>query len=109
MDSSLILTTQPELRTLLREEIRAALLELQPATEPDDILTLVGACAFLSLARPTLYALTSQRRIPHAKKGKRLYFRRSELLTWLAEGRQPTQKEIAANVLTSVAKKGGRS
>ena len=38
----------------------------------------------LSAAR--IYTLVSKRAIPHAKRGNRLTFRRSELLAWLDEG-----------------------
>ncbi|WP_410054434.1 helix-turn-helix domain-containing protein [Hymenobacter sp. BT188] len=36
---------------------------------------------FLSKAR--LYALVSARKIPHSKRGNRLYFNRTELQAWV--------------------------
>lgn len=38
------------------------------------------------LSKPRIYALVSARGIPHAKRGNKLYFNRSELLSWVAAG-----------------------
>jgi len=39
--------------------------------------------------------LVSERKIPHSKRGKKLYFSRRELKEWLTEGKRKTQDEIA--------------
>jgi len=49
----------------------------------DEAATIVG------LRRSTLYAHTSNRTIPHYKRGGKLYFRHSELLAWLTQGYRP--------------------
>lgn len=54
------------------------------------------AMEITGLKRPTIYGLTSSREIPHYRQGKRLYFKRAELLTWIESGRKPTTSEIAA-------------
>jgi excisionase family DNA binding protein len=38
------------------------------------------------LSKTRIYALVSARQIPHAKRGNRLYFTRSELQAWIAAG-----------------------
>lgn len=44
------------------------------------------ACQFLGLKRGTMYALVSQRRIPHVRLGRRLVrFSKAELERWVAE------------------------
>lgn len=38
----------------------------------------------------TIYKLTSQNQIPHMKNGKRLLFKKAEILAWVEKGRQQT-------------------
>ena len=40
------------------------------------------------LSKPRIYALVSARGIPHAKRGNKLYFNRTELLEWVAVGKR---------------------
>ena len=40
------------------------------------------------LSKARLYTLVSERSIPHAKRGNRLYFNRAELLEWVANGQR---------------------
>ena len=61
-----------------------------------EILDISGAAKFLNLAVPTIYGLTSSGKIPHFKQGKKLYFRKSELIAWIESGRVKTEAEIMA-------------
>lgn len=67
-----------------------------PSTNDDEILTVRQASTLLNLAVPTIYALTSSRTLPHSKRGKKLYFRKNELLAWIQSGRRNTSQEIKA-------------
>lgn len=49
-------------------------------------------------AKPTVYAYVQHRIIPFHKKGKKLFFLRSEIDAWLKAGRRRTSSEIAAEV-----------
>lgn len=40
------------------------------------------------LSRSRLYALVSARQIPHAKRGNKLYFTRTELQAWIILGKR---------------------
>jgi excisionase family DNA binding protein len=40
------------------------------------------------LSKSRLYALVSARQIPHAKRGNKLYFNRTELQAWVTIGRR---------------------
>jgi len=60
----------------------------------DEILNIDQAAEFLKISKSTLYTLTSQKRIPHFKKGKKLYFKLSELLLWIESGKKMTQEEF---------------
>lgn len=64
--------------------------------EADTLLTIKQAAELLKLSVPTIYGLVSRSAIPVSKPGKRLYFSKQELLSWIKEGRKKTQSEIAA-------------
>jgi excisionase family DNA binding protein len=64
------------------------------------------------LAKPTIYAAVQRREIPHMKKGKKLYFKRSELQAWIESGRKPTTADIesvADRLQIGKGKKKGRN
>ena len=79
----------------------------RPTTIPTkEILSIDEASAFLNLAKPTVYGLTSRRELPFFKTGKKLYFKQTELLRWIEEGKRKTVKESTAEVFEQL-KKGG--
>lgn len=49
---------------------------------------------FIDLSVPTVYGLVHQNKIPFHKKGKRLYFLKSEILEWLKSGKHQTKSEL---------------
>ena len=53
------------------------------------------AVKITGLAPRTIYKRTHRREIPHSRVGGRLYFKRSELLEWIENGRRPMASEIA--------------
>jgi len=63
----------------------------------DELLTITQAAELISLTTPTVYGLVSKHAIPHSKKGKRLYFSKTELLDWIKSGRKKTIAESQAN------------
>lgn len=69
----------------------------QPTPSAKEILTMPEASEFTGLAKQTLYAMTSQRLIPHFKRGKRVLFHRDELEKWMTENRRQTIQEINLN------------
>jgi excisionase family DNA binding protein len=71
-----------------------------PDEEP--LVSVAEAAKITGLAVNTLYDKTYQRAIPHYKKGKRVYFRVSELVAWIAAGRVATSAEIEAKAVTHV-------
>lgn len=94
-----------ELKDLFKESMREALQERSPAEPaPSALLSFTEATHFLKIAGPTLYGYTSRRKIPFLKKGKKLYFRRSDLEDWLQSGRRKTVEEIAAEAGTFTLK-----
>lgn len=56
--------------------------------DEEPLIGIDEAAKILGLKRTTLYSRTSNRTIPHYKRGGKLYFRRSELIEWLTQGRR---------------------
>lgn len=75
-------------------------------------LTLIGAKTVLNLEETSLftglsighlYRLTSGKQIPHFKKNRKLYFKKSELEDWMLEQKILTEEEIQSKASTYVA------
>ena len=73
----------------------------------NEIMTIEEVASFLNLARQTIYGLTSRRAIPFYKKNKQLYFKRSELLAWIEEGKKKTQVDFDEDLANYLDKKKG--
>jgi len=70
------------------------------------VLNFNDTCTYLDVSPSHLYKLTSTKQIPHfCPQGKKLYFKREEMDTWLQRNRQSTVAEIeqqaSANLLRS--------
>ena len=68
--------------------------EKEIATESEKLITIKEAADLIHLAVPTIYNLVSKKKIPHYKRGKRLYFFKEELIDWIKENKVKTDKEI---------------
>lgn len=75
-------------------------------------LTMIGAKNVLSLEETAeltgfsvghLYRLTSQKQIPHFKKNRKLYFKKSDIEEWMTERRVMTDSEIDSKATTYLA------
>jgi excisionase family DNA binding protein len=73
-----------------------------------EVLNMNEACKYLELSISHLYKLTSGGMIPFYKpSGKKLYFKKSELDSWLLRNRCATMEEIE-NDNTNYLKRGRR-
>jgi excisionase family DNA binding protein len=50
--------------------------------------------SFVGLSKATIYGLTHERSIPHFKTGKRLYFKKSEIVNWITTSKVNTKQEL---------------
>lgn len=75
-------------------------------------LTLIGsktvlgideAALFTGLSVGHIYRLTSSKQIPHFKKSRKLYFKKTELEEWMLERKILTEDEIRSKASTYVA------
>jgi predicted DNA-binding transcriptional regulator AlpA len=64
------------------------------ASGEDSLLNLQDASAFVGLKPSWIYQLTSLRRIPYFKRGRKLFFSKFELAQWLLENRVKTVSEL---------------
>lgn len=81
----------PQIAGLILEKLdRLEQLILQqmstPTEQRDQMLTIQQAAEFLHLTVQTLYSYTHRNAIPFSRRGKRLYFTRSELEHWIKTG-----------------------
>lgn len=67
-----------------------------PQPEEDKLLTIREAAEILHLSVPTVYGLVQRSEVPVCKRGKRLYFSKQELVSWILSGRKKTVSEIDA-------------
>lgn len=68
-----------------------------------NVLNLDEAVMFTGLSKGHLYRLTSEQQIPHFKKCRHLYFKKSELEDWMLEHKVPTKAEVDSMASTYVA------
>jgi excisionase family DNA binding protein len=91
---------------LLKLERIEKLLETQQAMQKQ-VLNFNDTCIYLELSQSHLYKLTSTGSIPHYKpNGKKLYFKREELDTWLLRNRNNSIDEIEQEAANYLIKKG---
>jgi len=93
-ENNIIIINKTELEELIQGAVKNAVQNAQQAKPTDELMDVDQASKFLHLAKQTLYGLTSERLIPYLKRGKRIYFKREELLNWVNQGKIKTRDEI---------------
>ena len=78
-------------------------------TEPQELLfTIQEAADFLRLSVPTMYSKVSKGELPSMKRGKRLYFSRSELMSYIKQGRRSSNEELDEQAQTYLSRTNKR-
>jgi excisionase family DNA binding protein len=95
MDITVTNLTIEDISKAIRNELRNYFEQQEEKEREDEIGGIELALELTGLAKPTIYSLVSTRKIPHSKRGKKLYFSRKELKEWLKEGKRKTRDEIA--------------
>ena len=102
--NNLTFDSLPAAVSKLLEKVSNIEMQLQNATNQNldtfHWFDLPGLCEYLpdKPAKPTVYAYVQHRTIPFHKKGKKLFFLKSEIDGWLMLGRRQTAIEIEAEV-----------
>ncbi|MEM9824140.1 MAG: helix-turn-helix domain-containing protein [Bacteroidota bacterium] len=107
---NLIITSKEDLKNFIQQAVKSAVKhcfseQQRDESPPDQIYGIKKAAEVLGIAIPTIYAKTSKGEIPHFKKGKKLYFRHSELMDWIEAGRQSTLQEDKAKLKAYLVQK----
>ena len=71
-------------------------LEEKERNSEDELGDMEECSRWLKRSPSTIYKLTSQKRIPHFRNGKRLLFKKMEVLAWLEKDRQHTVNDLIA-------------
>lgn len=92
---TIIQITPEELQTIINRAIQSALSNLELVSKDEEqLLTIEETASFLNLSIQTIYSKVARRELPNNKRGKRLYFFKSELMDYIKKGRRATNDEI---------------
>lgn len=85
-----IVSTPDQIRQILRQELEL-FHKHHPLAVPQEaaktIFNLEEFCQYCNISRQTGYKLTSAGSVPFSRRGKRLYFSKVEIDTWLLQNR----------------------
>ena len=81
-------------QTALEQHQDASVNELVENNQKAEVLSADQAAEFLHIAKQTLYSMTSRRKIPFYKNGKKILFRRGDLEEWLNSGKHEQISKI---------------
>ena len=99
---NMILITPDQLKLLIEDTIQSVLLKHlpRPLAEQNELLSVDEAAGLLGIAKQTLYGRTSKRLIPFIKRGgKKILFRRTDLMAYLEEGHKLSISQIENNLI----------
>jgi excisionase family DNA binding protein len=68
--------------------------EIKPLAHGNELMNVQQVAEYLTLSVQTIYTLVHKMEIPNAKRGKRLYFKKSEIDDWISRSRRKTRVEI---------------
>lgn len=92
-----------ELKKMIKDALLEVLTEAGVINSGEDALIGVEeAGRLLKLSRATIYEKTSQRQLPFYKKGKKIVFKKSELMAWLESGKVTV--EIDADIQSATTR-----
>ena len=81
-------------QSALEQHQETAVTELNESNQKAEVLNADQAAEFLHIAKQTLYSMTSRRKIPFYKNGKKILFRKGELKEWLNSGKHDQISKI---------------
>ncbi len=98
---------EEEFKNFLKEALSEIIGEglTQVKNNIPEILDVKQAAEYLRLKITTLYEKTSEKTIPHFKKGNKLYFKRDELQEWVLGGKVSTHEELQSQAASYTMRK----
>lgn len=95
----LVITTPEDLKAMISAALKEHLASTpSPQNSPKKLYSKAEAADYLKIPEATIYQLTSKRRIPFSKVGRRLVFRQEDLERWLQDNHKMTRKEIEDSI-----------
>lgn len=101
------------IRNIVRQENRviiqkidSLLANFKDLPEEKAVLNFKEACQYLSCSKSYLYKMTSTNKIPHSKRGKRLFFEKDTLKKWLLAINVKTEDELMFEADSFLNKRG---
>lgn len=88
-----LITTEEELEQIVVRAVSTALGKSQSKAS-NEFLSIEEATQLVKLTKNTIYGMVSRREIPFYKRGKKLYFKASELSEWLNQKKFATRKQL---------------
>lgn len=70
--------------------------QTETGKKEEDLIDMEEVCRLTGRAKPTIYRMTSRGEIPCYKNGNKLYFFRSEIMTWIRGGKKGFVDDIIA-------------
>ena len=71
-----------------------------------EVLTVDEAAVYMNLSKPTLYKLTSEKKISYYKPYGKVYFKRSDCENYMLSNRQSSYQELEDNTVRFLTKRG---
>ncbi len=90
----IIIQRLDSIERLLIEMKSGSRIENAPIWKGNELMNVQQVAEYLSLAVQTIYSLVHKMEIPNFKRGKRLYFKRTEIDDWIGQSRRKTMVEI---------------
>ena len=96
MENRIYVASKNDLEELIDKAVGKALISVgsNNVKKTFEIMNVEQVSDFLNLAIATIYDKTSKNLIPYKKRGKKLYFIRTEIEKWVLEGSMKTSDEI---------------
>jgi hypothetical protein len=88
--SKLIITTEGQLTAIINRAVARSLKDLQLAAAPvkEDLLDINGVAKLTGYSKYTIFGFTSSHSIPFFKRGKKLFFSRTDIISWIKSAKK---------------------
>jgi excisionase family DNA binding protein len=94
---------------IIRDAVNQALEQYQSASDAHplsvkEILTVEETATFLGVKKSWVYKMSHYKVVPHYTTGKRVYFKREDLLQWVMKNRIGSHEEIEQQALNYIVR-----
>lgn len=96
MNQQFYMLSEEGIKSLTEQITENILKVINPSKTPDEdaLISIDETVKIINLSKATIYGLTHRKEIPFHKRGKRLYFIKSEILQWIKSGKRETKSEL---------------